>query len=402
MSRHRVRLPSTGEIVTIEHRPDRGAWYLDLKRKGKRHRPRLASSRSRAIAAADRYVLELRSRVPTGPTLLRVAAQMLLHKSKTGRRPGTTKAMMSHLRRHVFPALGKSTSVDQIDAQMLRDLMFGLIDADINFKTANRIHTTVRQLFEFAQDRGYCEMPDMPKRFPESATDNAHVWTVMEPADLKKLLEHMDAEIRPAVVYLANTGIRVSSALATRRSWIDLDAGVVHYPAASVKQRRPFVQTLNQAATAALRVAMSRSEGEEVFPFGYWLVRYRFKSSCRALGVPDFQIKDLRHSMVSNLLAAGNPIHVVRELMGHSSIHVTALYAHAQDAAKRAAVASVAVDADLPVPPNATRRATKRRNAARTRKPAGGKPAGSRSVTPVGHIGLEPIANGLRIHCSTD
>ena len=400
MSRRRVRLPSAGIEVTIEHRADRGTWHLDWKRSGVRHRPRLATTKSAAIAEADRFVSTILRRGAGGLPLIHVAAHMLLHKRRVGRAEGTLTAMKSHLRAHIFPALGKDTPIDHIDAQMLRDLMYGLVDV-VDLKSANRVHSTVSQIFAFAADRGICERPKLPKRFPERASDNAHAWTIVEPPELKKLFKHVDAEVRPAIVFLANTGIRVGSALATRKKWVDLPQGIVRYPAAVVKQRRAFVQTLNAEATRALRIAMERSRDEDVFPFSYWLLRRRFMTACDEAEV-ELTIKDLRHSMVSNMLAAGEPIHVVREVMGHSSIQVTSLYAHAQDAAKRAAVASVAVSADLPVPPDATSRATKRRRSSRTRKPAGKLPAGSRGVTPVGHKGLEPLANGLRIHCSTD
>jgi integrase len=56
-----------------------------------------------------------------------------------------------------------------------------------------------------------------------------------------------------------------------------------------------------------------------------------------AAGFPELRIHDLRHSFVSNQLAAGTPIHVVREMAAHRSLPVTALYAHASDEARRAA-----------------------------------------------------------------
>ena len=241
-------------------------------------------------------------------------------------------------------------------------------------------------------------MPAMPKRFPENPADNVENWAILAPDDLGRLSEYIEDAYRPALSYLMNTGIRVGSALATRASWIDFERGVVRYPKGVMKQRRAFEQVLNEDAIAALRVGMESSTTDRVFPVSYWTLRRRFKAACSEAGVPHVNIKHLRHSMVSNLLEGGAPIHVVRDLMGHSAITVTALYAHSRDDAKVAAMAKVRVAARLePVPPNATKRATKgpKRRSPRDRgEPEGPEIAGD-SV--VGHLGLEPRANGLRI-----
>jgi hypothetical protein len=99
---------------------------------------------------------------------------------------------------------------------------------------------------------------------------------------------------------------------------------------------------------------------------------------------------------VSNQLAAGTPIHVVRDMAAHRSLAVTALYAHHTDEARRAAAQRVQIHVGAKADPVQTvdrfdtRIDTKLE--ARSRKAA-------ESV--VGHLGFEPRANGLRIHCST-
>jgi len=278
-----------------------------------------------------------------------------------------------------------------------------LLEADVTLKTGNRVLSTLRQLLLFARERGYCPMPEFPSRFPENPADNVGCWTILAPEDLSRLSDYIAPEFRPPLAYLMNTGIRVSSALATRKPWIDFERRLVHYPRGAVKQGRPFTQVLNEEAIEALEVGLASSSGERPFPMTYWTLRRAFIAACDDAEVPRVTIKDLRHSMVSNLLDRGVPIHVVRDLMGHSSINVTALYAHARDDAKVAAVARVRAPARLvAVPPSAPKRAPKtpkKRNPRDRGEPEGPEIAGD-SV--VGHEGLEPSANGLRIHCSTN
>ena len=62
------------------------------------------------------------------------------------------------------------------------------------------------------------------------------------------VLRHMPREVRPLFSYIANTGLRVSAALATKPDWIHWDTLAVHYPASVMKARRPHTAELNAAA----------------------------------------------------------------------------------------------------------------------------------------------------------
>ena len=404
MTRRRVHLPAAGVAVTLEFRKSRGHWRLNWQHDGRRHRRKLAATLGASIDAADEFVCRLLDRgTADSPPMKLVGAEMLLTKRKLGLASGTSTAMKSHLRRHILPGLGAETPVGSVTAQDLRDFRMALLEADIALKTGNRILSTLRQTLLFAQERGYCPMPDFPRRFPENPADNAGCWTIVSPEDLSRLSEYIAPEYRAALAYLMNTGIRVSSALSTRESWIDFDRQLVRYPRGAVKQGRPFTQVLNEDALEALEVGLASSEDDRPFPISYWSLRRAFVAACDEAGVPHVTIKDLRHSMVSNLLDRGVPIHVVRDLMGHSSIHVTSLYAHARDDAKVAALARVRAPARLvavaPSGPKRGPRGTKRRIPRGGSEPEGTEIAGD-SV--VGHLGLEPRANGLRIHCSTN
>jgi len=58
-------------------------------------------------------------------------------------------------------------------------------------------------------------------------------------------------------------------------------------------------------------------------------VWYLFKRLLKAAGLPNVRFHDLRHGAATVLLAAGVPLKVVSELLGHSSVAITAdIYAH--------------------------------------------------------------------------
>jgi integrase len=70
-------------------------------------------------------------------------------------------------------------------------------------------------------------------------------------------------------------------------------------------------------------------------------VLHKFQRQLATAGLPRQRFHDLRHGCASYLLAAGVPLRVVQEVLGHSQLSTTAdIYAHVspelqQDAAAR-------------------------------------------------------------------
>jgi len=70
-------------------------------------------------------------------------------------------------------------------------------------------------------------------------------------------------------------------------------------------------------------------------------VKTSFASTCKAVGIKDFRIHDLRHTCAAWLVTAGVPLTEVRDLLGHRSITMTERYAHLSPENVRAAVARI-------------------------------------------------------------
>ena len=403
--RYRYAAPS-GRQFSLVDRGKRG-FQLDVQIPGYgRVRETVArESREDARRRAVEIIEDIESRLTDDrgtKTTVRVAAtDMLMWKLlQQGRRESYVKSMASHLRHHIMPCFGENTPLGDVCATRLREFrnyLGELIEnGEIEGATGNGVLTTLRQFYKFAEQRYGLTKPSMPTGFPKSPLKALESWVLLDQAEIARLLGHLSGEVRPLFAYIANTGLRVGTALATRSEWIDWAGRCVHYPARVMKARRPHTAELNRAAEHALRVAVTSSPTTP-FPMLYWTAYRRWCEGRVTAGHPTLRIHDLRHSFVSNQLSAGTPIHVVRDLAGHASIVTTQLYAHSSDEARREAMNRVQVPAALgpvPDPPNRprdTKRDTKE-------EPANAKSAGLL----VGHPGLEPGANGLRIHCSTD
>ncbi|NNN09285.1 MAG: tyrosine-type recombinase/integrase, partial [Acidimicrobiaceae bacterium] len=68
-----------------------------------------------------------------------------------------------------------------------------------------------------------------------------------------------------------------------------------------------------------------------------------FKKVCREAGLGDWHLHELRHSAASLMLAQGVKLQVVSEVLGHSSIRMTAdVYGHILDPDREAAASAMA------------------------------------------------------------
>lgn len=66
-----------------------------------------------------------------------------------------------------------------------------------------------------------------------------------------------------------------------------------------------------------------------------------FTRACEEAGIEDLHFHDLQHSFASRLVANGNDLNTVKELMGHSKLPTTQRYLHSSAELKRDAVNSL-------------------------------------------------------------
>lgn len=346
---HRFTTPS-GIAVSIVNRGTRG-WFLNHKAPwmNRPARPLVSKGgRESAVKAAIELVEGLYRRHVAGatPSVIAVAAELIASKEREGRAKDYRRKIQEHLKGYIAPALGADTPVGDLTSKQLLAFKHSLGASDLDRETCNRILTSLRQILKYAEDpAGYIDAPALPRNFRTPPWKSRERWQILAPAQIGELLRLAPLEVRPVLGYVANTGLRIGSALATQARWVDFRERVVRYPASAMKGRQPHVVELNAAAEAFLREAMARSGANPFpFPFSYWFLLDRWVALREAVGRPTLRIHDLRHSFVSNQLAAGTPIHVVKDMAAHRSLAVTALYAHSSDEARRAAANRVEIE----------------------------------------------------------
>lgn len=292
----------------------------------------------------------------------------------------TREQYTRHVELHIAPHLGdlpiRSITAARI-AKFYRDLEAGGLSAS----TVRKVAVTLAQILDSAvsdrhvlTNRARDKRAEPPTRkHVEAEADDFEAWT---PEQLSAFLawdrDIYRDELYPLWHLLASTGMRRGEALALRWVDVDLAAGTVNVRRAldssqtgkgsvkGTKTGRNRVVDLDERTVEVLRahrgvrgsVSLTLARGEALV-FGNdageprnvrsvsnsWTHRVRkAQAKLGADTVPTLRLHGLRHTHASLLLAAGTPVKVVSERLGHASVSVTMdVYAHVLPGAQRSA-----------------------------------------------------------------
>lgn len=163
--------------------------------------------------------------------------------------------------------------------------------------------------------------------------------------------------LEPLFALALATGMRHAELLGLYWSDIDWQTSTVHVRRQYTKDGYVVLKTkrsmraipIGVDTLAVLRRHWERQQfaggGEVVFhgrradrPLSQAHVRVQFAAALKAAGLPDIDFHDLRHTSASLMLAAGVPVNVVQERLGHSSASMTlSVYAHVMPGQQTAA-----------------------------------------------------------------
>ena len=173
------------------------------------------------------------------------------------------------------------------------------------------------------------------------------------------ILKACPPDVRPALLFAVNTGIRQMELLTLTWGQVDLARKTITLTADKTKGKKTRRVPLNALALEALR-AMPRGIAPEapVFPVmagrdARDLIR-RFKWALDDTGInkdapPSQRVTwhTLRHTFASRLVQSGVNLLTVKELLGHSTLVMVMRYAHLADDNLKAAVDTLTADPKL-------------------------------------------------------
>lgn len=304
--------------------------------------------------------------------------------------PSTVASYRKNVRLHVTPYLG-ALRLEQLTGTRLtkhyRHLeREGRADGQggLSARTVRYVHTIIHAGLSAAVRDGLVAQNAAGKADPPSAKAAAspemRFWKAGE---LRAFLAQRAAagdELLPAWSLLASTGMRRGEALALRWGDVDLDGSrlAVRRAATVVKNKgegqevlvgppksgRPRTVDLDEGTVAMLRahkaargslsLALARDEalvlgdinGKVRHPERFsrrWETAVRQARAALEDGLPAIRLHDLRHTHATLLLAAGIPVKVVSERLGHANATITlGVYAHVMPGMQAEAAAKFA------------------------------------------------------------
>lgn len=345
-------------------------WVAMVTMPNGKRRSRSAASKAEGLANLRELLRQRDQAIPQDPRDVRLGPylQRWLDDVRPRLAPATWRKHESVVRVHLVPGVGQ-LRLSELSVNDCRRLM-GRIGAELDPQTVRHVRSTLRRcLADALRDglviRNVAALAEPP---PMHKAERTYLTT----AQVRRLIEEgRDDRLWPLWVVIVTTGLRVSEALGLAWSDVGPDSVTVRHQLARIdgewvrsapKTRRSRrTVALIPVAVEALAEQRRRQDVERgdhprpidglVFttptgaPIHATNILPPFRALLARLGLPRVTVHDLRHSAASMMLAAGVPLPVIADILGHSTVRVTAdLYAHVgvelrRDAADRLAEA---------------------------------------------------------------
>lgn len=271
--------------------------------------------------------------IPGDPLLAELLADYTQRHAGTLRSPSTARYHAYRIGRWLEGR--RASEVRQVAAQIIEDLQPVYAAA-----TINRSLGTLKKALATAWQRGRTtvDYSSLVKRLPE----NNQRTTYLSMEQVRQIADAASEQVRVAIWVAMLTGCRRGEVCKIEREHIGTDT--LRIPAGNTKTLRyrevPIVP--------ALRPWLNHLP----LSINFEGVKSGFRRAREKAGLPAVHFHDLRHSAATALLQLGVELHVVREILGHTSVKTTERYAHVmvqpqREALERLGAAASIYTADL-------------------------------------------------------
>lgn len=221
--------------------------------------------------------------------------------------------------------------------------------------TVNRYTATIKHMIRKAVEWEMAHEDILRKvRGAKHLPENNKRLRYLSVEECKTFIHGCAPHLRPVVIALFHTGVRLNEILSLTWNRVDLLHGFIHLDKTKNDERRdiPISSTLHETLSGIVRRIDSPYVFLGVDGKRIKSIRTGFKSALRRAGITDFKIHDCRHTFASHLVMGGVPLYTVGKLLGHKDPLMTQRYAHLAPEQMTAAVS--VLDTALNGPPNYT------------------------------------------------
>ena len=214
-------------------------------------------------------------------------------------------------------------------------------------RTVNKHVGILAAILAHAVDDSPRRLAALPwRKVPKLKEDDSERGQTMTHDEVAALLECCEGKARLAVALMAYTGLRRGTVHALRWEQINFRERVIRIEPGQMKAKKAHDVYFGDELAAILneqRGIAGPLFNCHVETIGDWV-----RDAMRHLDIhrPGLGCHAFRHAFITGRLRAGVDIETVRRLAGHSTVAMTARYAHTQEAIERAAVEGVSFRRD--------------------------------------------------------
>ena len=340
--------------MSVHKRNNNGTYYVAYRdENGRQHTKTFGKGRAakREAEKFDEQVkahktievpLDVSTPAPGKKIFLDELSQMYINAKKAeGKSIRRLKELAVILERHIIPVFCHR-SIDQIRFEEIIELV-GKVYANRSQVTRGRYLAYLKTVFQFGVDNELIEKNPLrrwkkPKERPRDSR--------LTVTDLNKIKAAAVPHLAWAMEVAWNLGVRTgpSELLALKWGDVDWENQTVSVYATKTKTRRiipisdEFMARLQQVKDSALSDFVVEYNGRQVKQ-----ISRSMRTACRRAGITyPVVLYDIRHLFATTLLREGGDLSAVSNLMGHSSIQMTANnYYHLLGDEKRRTIAKL-------------------------------------------------------------
>lgn len=275
----------------------------------------------------------------------------------------TVSSYRGLLEKHVVPMLG-GYRVAEITTRQIDGLYQRKLEEGLSPRTVRYIHVVLRRCLADAVKWGAAQVNPADNATPPRASKaKVQAWSAEDARRFLHLLEEHPHPVGDVWRLCLMLGLRRGEALALAWEDVDLEAGTVLVRRSYGRDGKLGLR-FKEPKTASSRrlvavdevtlrwLSKKRQDGfggvlvagtEAGDPFDPDVASKTFAAYCVGHGLPRIRLHDLRHTQASLALAAGVPLKVVSERLGHAGVQITAdTYTHVSDVLHRDSAGKVA------------------------------------------------------------
>lgn len=277
------------------------------------------------------------------PILFKELADRWFQKKVLQKTASATEYMYSRvLESTLKPHLGDYYS-DQLTHKDCEDLIEGLSRDGLKPKTVNRVVTLLGQVINFGIEEGNIVASPIKRKLRMRET--APRFEYYSDSEIRALLASNNREDIYPILYLAiHTGMRLGEILGLCWDRVNFMTNQIEISRTQVatglqettKGKRTRYFPMNPSLRSFFLDLRSRQRDERyvftsqngsAFNAEHFCKR-QFKPACERANVRCLRFHDLRHSFASHFMMNGGDVFTLKELLGHSDISTTMIYAH--------------------------------------------------------------------------